>query len=800
MHAHKEKYMQIPEQFRQPRVRQRAICLLIGALGASFGTDAVAQQLQLEEVVVTAQKREQSLQDVPLAVSALSGAALADAGIQNMSDISRRVPVLEVQSSVTPVFTNFRIRRVGNLGNIPTFEPAVGLFIDGAFRSRAIFGASELFDIERIEILRGPQSTLYGKNTTAGVIGIYTRAPSDELTGGAELSLGNIEGGAGDAFSSNFKGGVSGPLSDTVRGSLSASYAEHDETMGEALAKTGDDANDLERYSVRGQLAWDATEALNLRLIAGTVQEDDKQQTSDITYDPNGPLARTVLPLWQRVGVSDTCSSNDAHDRETCVNQPLTTDFDGNEVTLLGAYSLANGWTVNSISSWDHFRFEGTMDDVAQMMAPLLQFHDTQENESWQQELRLSSAGGETVDWLTGLFYYTNEFERGDGGDRATWLGDTYSAHPAVAAINQALFRTPFPLPIVAPGQIGYLDSSLETDYIGVYGQATWNINDAFAVTGGLRWQQEDKEADIRQWVNNPAPSIVSLVLAPANVSASGLERDTDEVTWSVTPQWNITEDAMLFVTAAHGFKSGGFNTGFGRLPIASREFADEDIMHYEAGIKLDALEGRARLAASTFYTEYEEYQDAAFVGAQFTVGNAEKAELKGAELEGTLLLTDALTTDFSISYADFTYDENTHGQCYPGRVPDSPTSPGACDLSGEHPVNAPEWKTHLGLQYEQPVSWGEIYARADWSWTDEYNTSFSADPRLTQDAYSWLNLRAGTRWDAYDVVLWVENATDETVVNFDSVVTLYAASTDGSYQSLLQAPRSYGVTFRVNY
>ncbi len=180
--------------------RQRALAVLVGAIAACGGPVVQAEELQLEEMVVTAQKREQSLQDVPLAVSALSGAALADAGIQNMSDISRQVPVLEVQSSVTPVFTNFRIRRVGNLGNIPTFEPAVGLFIDGAFRSRAVFGASELFDIERIEILRGPQSTLYGKNTTAGVIGIYTRAPSDELTGGAELSLGNIEGGAGDAL------------------------------------------------------------------------------------------------------------------------------------------------------------------------------------------------------------------------------------------------------------------------------------------------------------------------------------------------------------------------------------------------------------------------------------------------------------------------------------------------------------------------------------------------------------------------------------------------------------------------
>ena len=164
--------------------RKSTLAAVIAALCAGHAINVTAQEspaqesIGLEEIVVTAQKREQSLQDVPMAVSALSSKALLDAGVQNMNDVSRQVPVLEVQSSVSPVMTNFRMRRVGNLGNIPTFEPAVGLFIDGAFRSRAIFGASDLFDLDRIEVLRGPQSTLYGKNTTAGVIGIYTAPPA----------------------------------------------------------------------------------------------------------------------------------------------------------------------------------------------------------------------------------------------------------------------------------------------------------------------------------------------------------------------------------------------------------------------------------------------------------------------------------------------------------------------------------------------------------------------------------------------------------------------------------------------
>ena len=778
--------------------KKHILALAIGAMSASSSIAIQAQSLQLEEVVVTAAKRTQSLQDVPMSVSALDSVAMADAGIQTMDDISRQVPVLEVQSNNSPVTTNYRIRRVGNLGNIPTFESAVGVFIDGAFRSRSVFGASELFDIERVEILRGPQSTLYGKNTTAGVIGIYTAAPTEEFTGNAELRVGNLEG-ADDATLVNFKGGLSGSFTDNLRGSLGVSYAMHDELMDQALANGGEDANETDRYSVRGQLAWDASEALDFRLIVGTVQQDDNKQSSpDLHFDPEGFISNTVLPTWQSVGISDTCSDNKPRNRTSCIQKSARSDLDAQEATLLANYGFDNGVVLNSITSWDYFDFTGSQADAAQMQAPLIALVDSQENESFQQEFRLTSAGGETLDWLAGVFYYTNEFNRGDGGDTPTFIYDTLSDHPVVAAINQALLGTPIPLPVATQGQLGFLDSTLDTEYIGIYGQTTWNISEAFSITAGLRWQEEEKDADITQWSNDPSPSIISMVLSPATVSGEGLNRKSDEVTWSVTPQWFVTENTMLFATAAHGFKSGGFNTGFGRLPIDSREFGDEDIMHYELGAKTELWESRVRLAASVFYTEYEDYQDAAFVGSQFSVGNAEKAELKGFEFEGIALLTEKLTTDFAVSYADFSYDKNTSGQCYPGRAPDSPTNPAACDLSGENPVNAPEWKTHIGFMYEQPVSWGDLYARADWSWTSEYNTSFSADPRLEQDAYSWVNLRLGSRWDAFEVIAWVDNATDETVTNFDAVVNLYAG--DGSYQSFLQAPRSYGLTVRANF
>ncbi|MCP4378859.1 MAG: TonB-dependent receptor, partial [bacterium] len=772
------------EQVSNP-VRLLAFLATFGIWQTTFAQDG--EERVLDEVTVTAQKREQSLQDVPIAVSALSGESMEDAGILNMEDISRQVPSLEVQSSSSAQTTNFRLRRVGNLGNIPTFEPAVGVFIDGAYRSRAVFGASDLFDIERIEVLRGPQSTLYGKNVTAGVLGIYTQAPADTFTGSLELTGGSIDS-PDSANMYHAKGGLSGPLGDNVRGSLGFSYSSADPTMTQALAGgVGEDANDKNRYSIRGQLHWDITDALDARLIVGAVSQDDETYTADVFYDPNG-FVPIILGVWQGAGVSTPCADNDAHNRIGCSRLANTEVFDSTEATLLLNYELANGWTFNSVTSWDWFKAELAQDDVVQLSAPVLRFHDTQESESFQQEMRFASAGGESVDWLAGVFYYSNEFKRGDDGKRPMFLSDTLSAHPAVGAVNNLLFG--LPIPIAADGQIGIHASNQDTDYLGVFGQATFNISDRISVTAGVRWQEESKDAAILHSVNDPSPSVISLLLAPAAVSGT-LSRDTDKVTWSLSPQYFVTDETMLFATIANGFKSGGFNTGFGGIPISSREFKDEDIMHYEAGLKTTLADGRAQLGASLFMTNYDDYQDAAFVGSQFTVGNAEEVELTGFELDGSVLIGESLTADFALSYADLEYKAHTSGQCYPGRAPDSPTNAAACDLSGEKPVNAPEWKTHLGIQYDNELSFGDFYARADWAWTDEYNTSFSADPRLLQDAYSWVNFRTGIRWSNFDVVLWANNLLDETVVNFDAVQNVYAGATDASYQSFLQPPRS---------
>ncbi|EED31148.1 TonB-dependent receptor [gamma proteobacterium NOR5-3] len=775
---------------------------LLVAASAFYG---LAAHAQLEEVLVTAQKRTQSLQDVPMAVSAMSGEMMQKNGIETVADLSLHMPTLEVNTTTSPVSNIYRIRRLGNLANVPSVEPAVAIMVDGAFRGRPIFGAGDLFDVERIEVLRGPQSTLYGKNATAGVIAIHTAAPAEEFEWKAEMTAGKMDAGE-DPSLFRFKGGISGPLTDTLRGSLGVSALNQDELMSDGLvARNGVSTNENERLAIRGQLAWDATDKLSMRGIFGNVEMDNIAGTgNDIFFDQSSilfqgipgvlpPVLETAAAL--AVGETGQCGDNDPANYKGCHLQDVRTDVTAREFTLLIDYGFDNGWSLNSTTSWDWYEFSGAQNDVAQVSSSVLRYNPQQESESIQQELRLSSAGGEVLDWQVGAFYYKNKFFFGDKGKSPMFMSDVDSGNPLWEAI--------LGIPWATPGQNGFLDGRQESEYIALFGQGTWNATDNFSVTAGLRWQEEDKDMSIDQAATGGV-SVISALLSPVALGWTGGEdsRSASEVTWSISPQYNISDDSMVYATASHGFKSGGFDIGFGAAPADGREFEDEELMHYELGIKSELLDGNMRLAASVFYTDIENYQDPLFVGGQFVIRNAKSTELKGVELEGTALLSDRLTADFAISYVELEYDEYTEGGCFGqipvGGVPNGTN--GGCDLSGQTPGNAPRTKANLGLTWEDDVSWGTYYLGGNVAYTDDYKTTQSAHPDLEQDDYFWLTLRAGARWDRYEVVAWMDNATNEEVVTFAAPLSLVDSLGDQSFQTFLLAPRSYGLTFRVNY
>lgn len=752
------------------RVKTTAILTGIAVLwsaGFSRADDTI------DEIYVVAQKRTQSLQDVPVAVSVLSGERILLAGIEDMFDVASEISALTVVQNTSPMNISFRLRRIGNEPNIPNFEPAVGLFVDGAFRTRTGVGSGDLFDIERIEVLKGPQSVLYGKNTTAGLVSIFTRQPTDSFELSARASFGQIEGyDSADMYRVN--AAVSGPLTDSLKGRLSGSYFNHGHTMKNLFV--ADDSQDMNRYSLRGQLSYEPSDKIDARLILGRYVIDSAN-ASEFEIDGGIALAATNAAF----GVP--CPSSSATDRAFCNNRAVITDLGANDATLLVDFDM-NNYALSSITGYEDY--DTLRDaDIDQLNINVIDLVHRQSSESFSQELRINSPKKGAVEWLSGVYYYRNDYFRGD------------PVLPSIVLGSEAPFlQLPNGLPFGQPGDAGILKSTTKTEHFSVFGNLTWQPSENFVLTAGARWQTEDKSSVIVNAANHSTPTLITLILAPASGSAN-LSRDTNGWSWNLAAQYHWFDNLMGYVSASRGFKSGGFNAGFTPTPGASREFDDETVVSYELGAKTMLFNDRVRLNAALFHAEYDDYQSAGFVSLRFRVNNAEQVEVSGMELDIDALLSENLTVSTSISYADARYDLYTRGACYFNRMPDNSDGT-ACVLSGSSLPLAPKWKTWLNLEYERAVNVGTIHAGADWTWIDRHNSNSTLDPRHVQGPYSQFNLRGGLRFGRYDVFAWINNIDDETVVLQSGPTNLFAG--DPAFAQFLGTPRSYGLTLSANW
>jgi outer membrane receptor protein involved in Fe transport len=719
-----------------------------------------------------------------MSVTVLPDSELAAAGLDDIDKLAAHTPVLDIERSVGAATTTLRIRRIGTLGNVPTLEPAVGLFVDGAYRQRS-FLAADLLEIGRVEVLAGPQSTLYGRNVSAGVVALYTRQPPARPEAWGEITGGVLDV-AGSPGLFDVKAGVGGPLSPAVSASLAGAHSQHGHTMFNALPGMPD-GDDRSRSTWRGQVQW-VGHKLRMRLLAGYQREHDDQGESDVYFAPGAASTAAATALVQR-GLAPGCPDNVPHNRRTCSVAANKLDLTALDLTLIGDVQLANDWTLTSTTAWDRFDARRTEDDAVQLFAPILYFHDLHEGDAVQQELRVATPSAARIALLTGIFYYRNTFERGArGGEPLFGPNGPLASDPG--------WRTPFAL----PEQHGAHDSRTQTEYLSAFAEATWKLTRRMDLSAGLRWHQEDRQALIANSVTLPGASIVADRLTPAasptGAAVNGeMRRSSDALTWSITPRFRLHDGLMTYATVARGSKPGGFNNSFGNAPLTAREFGDETIRHYELGAR--AAAGRAQLDATAFHTEYHDYQDAVFAMTQFSVGNVEQLDLTGFELALRTPLGERTDVSLTASYADLEYARHTAGMCYPGRTPDG-SLPLSCDLSGERPINAPPWELHLGLQHSRPMSWGRLYGRLDWTWTDRRQTSFSADPDAVQDANHDVGARISLSvGESYELTLWGRNLLDENVVQITALLNFF---NDASSQSFLGAPRSYGLTLRARF
>jgi len=707
---------------------------LVSAIAlATYGANAIAQGV-LEEVIVTAQKRAENIQEVPISITAFSGEFLEENGIQRVSQVAHITPNFSIAGSTQPSNSRIQIRGIGAAGN-NAIEPSVGVFIDGVYYPRPGSTIGLLKDISSFEVLRGPQGTLFGRNTVAGAMNITTRNPSQETEGAIELGY-----GAYDLY--EVGGSFNAALSDSVAGRIAFMYADRD-GYGDNLL-TGEEYGARDDLVVRGKLQFEVSDQLSVLVTADHAKINAEGIGSEVLNATSNPVfeARNAA-LYGASPVTD-----DSYDWK--VNQVVNDDHEDEQsgVSVDINYEFANGTQLRSITAartWEATYTDGDV-NIARELIPGTTDYD---NETLSQELQLTSPGGETVDWLAGVYYYEEEYDI----DLVRDAGEAFCA-PTIAAIAGPQFGA---ICLAGPQEGATTNAfTQELESLAVFGQATWNVNDALSTTLGLRWTDDEKDGDYVAVVNNLAAGLFA-----ANENAVGMERNDSKTTWFGNVSWNASDDLMLFATASTGYKSGGFNSqSGGSVPLGDRRiFSPEETTNYELGVKSTLLDGTMTANATLYRMDIDDFQDRAFDGLSFVVLNAGEVRQQGIEVDINWVPIEPLRIVAGMGYLDSEYLSFRTAPGLPGGPPQ--------DLTGERRNFSPEWQTSVTADWTQPLGNGlQWFVGTSWSWLDEQNvgTSCNNDPQAMQDAYSIVNARLGLRSAAgdWEIALFGNNLTEE--------------------------------------
>ena len=716
-----------------------------------------------DEVIVTAQKREQTLVETPLSIQAFSGDVLDDLQVRNADDLARISPSLLITKSTGASAAIFSIRGIGTSGNNPGLEQSVGTYSDGVFRSRPSSALQDLVDLERVEVLRGPQATIFGRNNSAGALNIVTRAPEYEYGGKANFSYGRF-----DAFSAQAM--ITGALvPDKVAFRLSGSYRERDD--GEIENLNGQDVGGQERYVLRGQLLFDISEDTGLRLIGDYSESEDRfgnpvplfisdaerdgflaigatipgletatpgvLTNSYVAFDP---VAGTRTPTSFAIpGVfldpdNRTIAVDDGNEEEVTnfgVSAELSHDFGFGEGTLLVAHRQSE---LEQFAELDQFDAVGPPPFFERFTsATQEEFDDT------SLELRFTDETGGPIDWLAGFYYF----------------------HQGILRVGGS------------PSLLSNTISDLTVNSYAGFGQATWNATDRISLTGGLRYLSESKEADFGGVTNFGIPLNLDDPLTPDIVEPNARETEDDALIGSVSVGYELDGVGNLYARYAQGYKSGGINLSPRNSNVDLLVFDPENADNYEIGGKFRFLDNQLRVNVTGFYQQTEDLQVQAFVidetGApRGALINAAEVEAKGVELEYTALPTDRLTLSGGVTYLDSTYEDFDAATAGIGAPPNT-----IQDLTGETTANSPKWTINGLVEYVQPLlnEKYDLIGRLDYQFRTEYNTSLEDEDFLRNDDTFYLNLslELASVENGWSIQAFGQNITDEISIS-DSI------------------------------
>ena len=793
---------------------------------AMFASASVlSQNLILEEIIVTATKRVVGLQEVPIAISVMSGAEISEKGLTKMEDLAMYMPNVHVAEASAG--TQMFIRGIGSGVNYG-FEQSVGTFVDGVYFGRGRSARGKFLDIERVEVLKGPQSTLFGKNTVAGALNISTAQPTEEFEG--YVSAGYTT----ELEAMTITSMVSGPLSDTVRGRL-AVRAYDDKGYVENLAANGVDGPQNESVYVRGTLAIDLNEDWTATIKAenGYVDIIGRQELISETNAATGPSAALYgSPLGSTnfaAGFGYTTYEQNVDDL------PLFDDTESNifQVTLDGTFAEHG---VKIVLASTDYEFTNSLDSDYSPLK-LLNRGRNEEHEQLSTEFIISSPSDDKFEYLAGGFYqqedlsnarYTHVDMSAVGPLQAGVFGQLNTANPALGGASFAgMFLGGNLVPATDSGILDATARSFfsqDAESWSVFAEGTYNLSDTLRVTAGLRYSEDEKEMSKRGTVGYIDPTAAASTLVPAQLAAvygSALklatvhsytrDRKEDHVTGHVNVQWDMTNDAMVYLELGNGYKAGGFDedNGMGRqvetlngVSDDLADFEDESVDTIEIGAKINLADGRGRLNIAAFSSTYEDVQVSTFDGnAGFVVGNAAESEVQGIEADVLYRLTEELTLNGAFAYLDATYKSFPGAGCTNAQSIATPTG---CvqDLTGKPLQFAPEHTANVGVTYETELSSGLLLsAGLDYNWTDDVVVSADLDDNLVQKSYGKLNARislAGN--DQWQVSLVGKNITDEATFMWGNDIPLGSLGFKGSYFKLIDPPRTVELSARMNF
>lgn len=796
-------------------------------------------QLQLEEIIITAQKRAQSLQDVPISVSAIQGDKLLDSGIGNMSALADHVPNLYISDA--PVNTNIYMRGMGS-GNNQAFEQSVGMYIDGVYMGRGRQYRSPFLDVERVEVLRGPQGTLFGKNTVAGAISVITKSPSfdEDFTGQIDVEV-DTDGGIGT------EGFFSGALSDDFAARLAFKYKEADGWAENAFLNQ--DEPQTEESVLRLTLAWAASDNLDVNfkftrsdyertgVASGAVLYiDQAERTANF---PNKSAFANIAYL-----ITDTFYSNElarAGEEFTIVKDngyglpgktkpgiginPEGSDNEVNNAVFTVNYAMGEH-SITSITAYSGYSYvDGA--DVDWLPLQFIARDDDQEFSQFSQEIRIASPAGQFFEYVGGLYYEQSDLEF----DRRVTI-DTNMAGlvPQVLGVN-SLFTLLSGGAYIANQIARNHHYQLDSDSLAAFFQGTINFRDDLRLTLGLRYTEESKDVVSTQFLsddltglNTPSanPVLGSIQATSFNTYAYNYNEDRKIKEWipSANVQWDVTENSMLYFTWSQGFKSGGFTSaddgnpfdlGVGEFgpydptrPADDFEFDDEEVNAFEIGGKHTLLDGAMTLNWAAFHTEYENLQISIFKGVGFGVTNAAETTVEGFEFELLWQALEGLQLGLSGSYLNAEYDSYPTAPCTAIQL-DVDALCGAAggttnnDLSGSTTTFAPETSGSFFFDYDHSVTDSmAFFVGGDVNYSAEYSTQGDADPLDFAESFTKVNLRFGLRSDeqGWQVTLFGRNIFDEEVRSFGFDIPVLA----GSHAAMIDEGAVFGFKGRYSF